>query len=96
MCRSRAARYEEIIAHHQTTLPKPPSQIAVGLDPRIEDAILKALSKNPAERFASAREMLSAIESQESASQYQTVSLTREQVHKRRSEIKRFQAKPPG
>ncbi len=87
----KGGSYEELIAHHQTTLPKPPGQIAVGLDPRIEDAILKALNKNPAERFASAREMLGAIESQESASQYQTVSLTREQVHKGRSEIKRFQ-----
>jgi serine/threonine protein kinase len=87
----KSTNYEELIAQHRTTPPKPPGQIVVGLDPRIEEAVLKALSKDPAERYGSAREMLSAIESQESANQYQTVSFTREQVHKRRSEIKRFQ-----
>ena len=87
----KSTNYDELIAHHQITPPKPPGQMVVGLDPRIEEAVLKALSKDPAERYASAREMLSAVENQESADQYQTVSLTREQVHKRRSEIKRFQ-----
>jgi serine/threonine protein kinase len=86
----KGTSYEELITHHQTTSPKPPSQIVVGLDPRIEEAILKALSKKPADRYASARDMVSAIENQDGASQYQTVSLAREQVHKRRSEIKHF------
>jgi serine/threonine protein kinase len=86
----KGTSYEELIAHHQTTAPKPPSQIVVGLDPRIEEAILKALNKKPSERYASARDMVNTIENQESANQYQTVSLNRERVHKRRSEIKRF------
>jgi serine/threonine protein kinase len=86
----KGTTYEELIAHHQATPPKPPSQIVVGLDPRIEEAILKALSKKPAERYASARDMVSAIENENGASQYQTVSLARERVHKRRAEIKRF------
>jgi serine/threonine protein kinase len=87
----KGSAYSEIASQHLSAAPKPPGQIVIGLDPRIESAILKALSKNPPERYESARDMLGAMESQESAEQFQTVSLTRDQVQKRRSEIKRFE-----
>jgi serine/threonine protein kinase len=83
--------YEQIVSQHQSIPPRPPSQITIGLDPRIERAILKALSKDPAERYPSARDMLDVMENEESVDRFQTVSLTREQVQKRRSEIRHFQ-----
>jgi serine/threonine-protein kinase len=90
----KGTTFDAVIAQHQSAPPTPPSQITIGLDPRIESVILKALRKAPAERFASAREMLSAIESGEVAGQYETLALKREQVRperKRQSEIKRFE-----
>ncbi|MGA2327072.1 MAG: protein kinase [Bryobacteraceae bacterium] len=42
--------------------PIPPRSISPALDPRIEQAILKAMEKNQRRRFASAREMLDALE----------------------------------
>jgi serine/threonine-protein kinase len=83
--------YEETAVLHQSAPPKPPSRIAVGLDPRIEQAILKALNKGPSERFGSAREMLAALEKKEAVDQYRTVSLNRDAVQKRRAEIKAFE-----
>lgn len=87
----KGSTYEQIVSQHQSTPPSPPSQTAVGLDPRIESAILKALSKDPSERYPSARDMLAAMENKEGKDQFQTVSLTREEVQKRRSEIRRFE-----
>jgi serine/threonine protein kinase len=87
----KGSTYEQIVSQHLSTPPRLPSQITIGLDPRIERAILKALSKDPAERYPSARDMLSVMETEESEDRFQTVSLTREQVQKRRSEIRRFQ-----
>ncbi len=87
----RIGTYEEIVAQQRDALPRPPSQITVELDPRTERAILRALSKNPADRYPSARDMLSAMESEAESSQYETLSITREQVQKRRSEIQQFE-----
>ncbi|RPJ00213.1 MAG: hypothetical protein EHM39_05220, partial [Chloroflexi bacterium] len=87
----KAGTYDEIVDQQQNALPRSPAQIAVGLDPRIERAVLKALSKNPADRYASARDMLSAMESEAESSQYETLSISREQVQKRRAEIQQFE-----
>ncbi|MBN2303557.1 MAG: serine/threonine protein kinase [Anaerolineae bacterium] len=85
--------YASVAEQHKNTLPTPPGQIAVGLDPRIEQAILKALNKIPDMRHTTARAMLHELENKET-NQFETLSLTRNQItqrSKRRSEIIRFE-----
>jgi serine/threonine protein kinase len=85
---------ESVIQQHQSSAPVAPSQIIVGLDPRVDTVILKALSKNPSERFTSAREMVRALEDEEAIAQYETLNLERKGApanHKRRSDIARFE-----
>lgn len=84
---------ESVMSQHLHTAPTPPSQINVGLDPRIEYVILKALNKTPADRYASTRDMLADLEREEEASPYETLNLDRDtaqEVRKRRSEVVRF------
>ena len=90
----RGGTYDAIAAQHLHDAPTPPCEIAVGLSPRIERAILKGLNKNPADRHLSARDMLNDLERQESFNQYETLSLNRDaadEVRKRQSEIMRFE-----
>ncbi len=90
----RGSSLEDVIRQHQEVDPTPPGQISINLDPRLESVILTALSKKPSERYASAREMLAALENEEIGNRYETVALHREDIpaiQKRRSEIIRFQ-----
>jgi eukaryotic-like serine/threonine-protein kinase len=85
---------EHVAQQHFYVDPVPPGQIAVGLDPRLDFVILKALSKEPTERFDSARDMLAALESSELGERYETLNLRRgdmPEFQKRRSEIVNFQ-----
>jgi eukaryotic-like serine/threonine-protein kinase len=105
----RGKTFEEVVEQHLHTPPTPPSKISIGLDPRLEQVVLKALSKDPADRHASARDMITEMEN-EASTGYETLTLDRnsaELVRKRRSEIARFNesrvdeplpqpAKPPG
>ncbi|MBI5961605.1 MAG: serine/threonine protein kinase [Chloroflexi bacterium] len=85
--------FEEVTTQHQNMPPVPPSQIRVNVDPRVDQVILKALSKKSDERFTSARDMLTAMKSEDVRSRYETVNLTRDsvQVQKSRAEIASFQ-----
>jgi serine/threonine-protein kinase len=47
--------------------PEPPSKLARGVSPALEAAILKALEKDPAKRFATAGQFLNALDSSEAA-----------------------------
>ncbi len=90
----KGSSYAAIVKQHQEVAPTPPSQIKVGLDPRIERVILKALDKTPMSRYSSARVMLSSLESEEVSHQFSTVSLNRNDIpgaKKRQSEIRRFE-----
>lgn len=47
----------EILIKQLEEIPKPPSQLIKGLDPIIEEVILRAVQKDPTKRHQSAREM---------------------------------------
>lgn len=86
--------FESVMAQHQNAAPPSPSLTHVNVDPRVEQTIMKALSKNPAERFGSAREMISSLQSKEALKQFETVTLTRDSLPKAqrsRSDLVRFQ-----
>ena len=51
-----------IIAGHLRTAPRPPSELNAQVPPELDRIILKALAKNPAERFSSAAAFLAAVE----------------------------------
>ena len=53
----RGAETVEIGMKHLHEAPQPPSELAPGLDPMLEASILKALSKRPEDRHASALEL---------------------------------------
>lgn len=58
---SGASDYEIMHAHLEN-VPKPPREFDGSLPPEIESAILKALAKNPGERFQTAAEFRAAVE----------------------------------
>jgi serine/threonine-protein kinase len=47
----------EILIKQLEDIPKPPSQVVKGLDPILEEIILRAIQKDPSKRHQSAREM---------------------------------------
>jgi hypothetical protein len=42
--------------------PRPPREILPGIDPALEEIILRAIERSPRERYASAKEMLADLE----------------------------------
>jgi serine/threonine protein kinase len=72
-CLMRSAPSEEsddeiaTLAHHLWTTPKAPSLHVPGLDPRLEQIILKAIRKNPAERHQSMQELIDDLDRLEMA-----------------------------
>lgn len=50
-------RPQQLLNKHQFTPPLPPSKIRDGLDPRVERVILKALAKEPEDRYQNMREL---------------------------------------
>jgi serine/threonine-protein kinase len=51
----------EIMRGHLETVPVPPEQLAAQIPPEVSHAILRALAKDPAERFQTAQEFRSAL-----------------------------------
>ena len=57
----RADTPEQYARLHARVMPEPPSRHAEGLDPRLEDAILRCLEKDPAQRPSSALAVAAAL-----------------------------------
>jgi len=51
----------EIMRGHLETMPVPPEHLAVQIRPEVSDAVLRALAKNPADRFQTAEEFRTAL-----------------------------------
>ncbi len=84
----------DIQRQHQQANPTPPSEICIGLNPHIDNAIMTAIKQSPADRFSTVRDMLSSIENESLSDPFETVSLTREdvqQAQKRTAEIRNFE-----
>lgn len=85
---------KDIMEEHRLKAPLTPSKIRVDLDPRIENMIMHAIKRDPAERFVSVRDMLVSLESETAANPFETLHLTREEmaaVQKRKAEIRQFE-----
>jgi serine/threonine-protein kinase len=52
----------EILVLHRTHAPTPPSELGIHIAPDLEKIILKCLSKDPKDRYATARELAEALE----------------------------------
>jgi serine/threonine protein kinase len=52
-----------VLLHHvQHTVPPPPSELRPGLDPLLEEICVKALAKDPADRYPGCREFMEALQ----------------------------------
>ncbi len=69
-----------VLVQHLQQPPRAPSELNPGLDPAIENAILKALSKRPADRFQSPLAMLEAMRPPDNPLDFDTITLTREDL----------------
>lgn len=85
---------KDIMDEHRLNDPVPPSKMRVDLDPRIENTIMHAIKRDPAERFVSVRDMLVSLDSVTAANPFETLHLTRDDmaaVQKRKAEIRQFE-----
>lgn len=55
-----ATNLYEVIVKHATEAPRPPTEIRPGLEPAVEEVVLRCLAKEPDGRFASADDALEA------------------------------------
>ncbi|GAB4572372.1 MAG: hypothetical protein Kow0077_11660 [Anaerolineae bacterium] len=69
-----------VLVQHLQQPPRPPSELNPGLDVAVEMAIMKALAKNPAERFESPLALLEAIQQQSDPDEFDTITLSRESL----------------
>ena len=76
-----------IMVQHLQAEPRPPIELKGDLDPRVNDAILQALAKEPADRFATPLAMLEALTAEAEADSYDTVNLSRNEARAFRQEL---------
>jgi serine/threonine protein kinase len=72
--------FATVLLQHLQQLPPRPSESIPDLDPRVEHVILRALEKDPADRFHSAREMISELAGEMPDGPYQTVQFETEEA----------------
>ena len=66
----------KVVLAHVSQIPKPPSEIADDVPSDLEAVILRCLEKKPADRFQSAEELRSALQSCEAASDWSREAAT--------------------
>lgn len=52
----------EVMVAHLTQAPDPPSRLRLGVSTALDEVVLRALAKDPADRFSTAADMLSALQ----------------------------------
>ncbi|RME22213.1 MAG: hypothetical protein D6798_16370, partial [Deltaproteobacteria bacterium] len=70
------------LSRHLTTSPRPPGELNPAVPPRLESICLRLLAKDPNQRFASARQVLAALDDDDAGS--------RPMVHGRDAELHRL------
>ncbi|NPV66085.1 MAG: serine/threonine protein kinase [Anaerolineae bacterium] len=85
----------QILLQHLQRDPRPPSELVPDLDPRVEAAILRAMAKNPADRFSSPLDMVAALEEPAQNLDYETISLTRQDIQQVREHFRQVKSAPP-
>ncbi len=85
----------QILLQHLQRDPRPPGELVPDLDPRVEAAILRAMAKNPADRFSSPLEMVLAMEEPAPSLDYETITLTDLDAREVRERFRQAVAPPP-
>src|SRR5260221_3821635 len=67
---------KKVLHQHIDTPPPRPSSLVSNLDQRLENTILRALEKNPEDRFPSARAMLSELTAGQKGGPHDTIQLS--------------------
>lgn len=86
----RGGSRQELSYQQLYATPPPPGQHRIGIDPRIDVTVLRALSKNPLDRQGSAVEMLEDLDQRRAAEQYETAVFDRDDAR----EVRRHQTGP--
>jgi serine/threonine protein kinase len=66
----------QVLLKHLQEQPKPPTDLVPNLDPNLNYLIMRALAKEPQERFATGRDMLRALDGKESSPNSATLSMS--------------------
>jgi len=85
----------QILVQHLQRDPRPPGELVPDLDPRVEAAILRAMAKDPAARFASPLEMVAALEGPAPSLDYDTITLTDGDAREVRAQFRQATPIPP-
>ncbi|WP_119072604.1 serine/threonine-protein kinase [Aggregatilinea lenta] len=91
----RAGTREELTYQHLYATPAPPSQRRVGLDPRIDMVVQRALSKNPRLRYLAIDDLLHDLDQGALEAKYETVVFDKEDAREvRRQQSEKLRNRP--
>ncbi len=71
----RGDSFTNVVLQHLQQTPQRPSEKVTGLDVRVENVIMRALEKDPKNRYPSTRDMIRALETTGPVKPYETVSI---------------------
>lgn len=91
----RASSRDELTYQHLYATPLPPSQRRVGVDPRVDTVVQRALSKNPRLRYGAIPDLLHDLDQGALEAKYQTVVFDKEDAREvRRQQAERLRSHP--